>query len=275
MDSEDKFMNIHDEVIIKNNKRGNLLNYSLSQVATLLNEEDSSIRYYTNVFDNILKIEISDKELRYTNRDIDKLEFLINLKNKGMTIKEIQKYCEELPLNIDDIVEVKENKSVSIKEIVTTIIDLENEKINNLKEHLSNKIDENNELSVQKIIKLVGEEQNKQLKLFKDDILTEMKEYIDYKFDTAYKIDSGLLDELSLKIGSLISEKNSLSDNIRLQLNEYKQLSTSRDNNLIDEIRRFKNVIERAYYVQQEVEVESQKEKISFTNFIYKLFGTR
>lgn len=273
MDSEDKFMNIHDEVIIKNKKRGNLLNYSLSQVATLLNEEDSSIRYYTNVFDNILKIEISDKELRYTNRDIDKLEFLINLKNKGMTIKEIQKYCEELPLNIDDIVEIKENNSVSIKEIVTTIVDSESEKINNLKEHLSNKIDENHELSIQKIIKLIGEEQNKQLKLLKEDILNEMKEYIDYKFDTEYKTDKNLLNELSLKIDSFIFEKNSLSDNIKLQLNEYKQLSTARDNNLIDEIKRFKNVIEKAYYIQQEI--ESQKEKIGFTSFIGRLFGTR
>lgn len=273
MDSEDTFMNIQDEVIIKNKKRGDLLYYSLSQVATLLNEEDSNIRYYTNVFDNILKIEISDKELRYTNKDIDKIEFLINLKNKGMTIKEIQKYCEELPLNIDDILEVKENNSVSVKEIVTTIIDLENEKINNLKEHLSNKIDENHELSVQKIIKLIGEEQTEQLKLFKENILNEIKEYIDYKFDMQYKTDNSLINELSLKIDGLISEKNSLSDNIKLQLNEYKQLSTSRDNNLIDEIKRFKNVIEKAYYVQQEI--ESQKEKVNFTSFIYKLFGTR
>lgn len=237
MDSEDTFMNIQDEVIIKNKKRGDLLYYSLSQVATLLNEEDSSIRYYTNVFDNILKIEISDKELRYTNKDIDKIEFLINLKNKGMTIKEIQKYCEELPLNIDDILEVKENNSVSVKEIVTTIIDLENEKINNLKEHLSNKIDKNHELSVQKIIKLIGEEQTEQLKLFKENILNEIKEYIDYKFDMHYKTDNSLVNELSLKIDGLISEKNSLSDNIKLQLNEYKQLSTSRDNNLLDEIK--------------------------------------
>ena len=273
MDSEDTFMNIQDEVIIKNKKRGDLLYYSLSQVATLLNEEDSSIRYYTNVFDNILKIEISDKELRYTNKDIDKIEFLINLKNKGMTIKEIQKYCEELPLNIDDILKVKENNSVSVKEIVTTIIDLENEKINNLKEHLSNKIDENHELSVQKIIKLIGEEQTDHLKLFKENILNEIKEYIDYKFDMQYKTDNSLVNELSLKIDGLISEKNSLSDNIKLQLNEYKQLSTSRDNNLIDEIKRFKNVIEKAYYVQQEI--ESQKEKVNFTSFIYKLFGTR
>ena len=80
MNAEDKYMNIHGETIVKNKKRGDILNYSISQVATLLDEEDSNIRYYTNVFDNILKIEISDKELRYTNRDIDKLEFLINLK---------------------------------------------------------------------------------------------------------------------------------------------------------------------------------------------------
>ena len=120
MDSNDKYINVTDEDIIKNKKRGDILYYSVSQVATLLDQEDSSIKYYTNVFDNILKIEIADKELRYTNRDVDKLEFLINLKNKGMTIKEVQKYCEELPLDIEDLVEIKETNSISIKEIMTT-----------------------------------------------------------------------------------------------------------------------------------------------------------
>ena len=69
---------------------------------------------------------------------------------------------------------------------------------------------------------------------------------------------------------NLISEKLSIEDNIKLQLDKFNQIFASRDRNLIEEIKRFKNVIERAYYVQQEV--DTQKKKISF---IGKLLGTR
>lgn len=270
MDSEDTYMNIQDTDIMNNKKRGDILFYSIHQVAALLGQEDSSIRYYTNVFDNILKIEISDKELKYTNKDIDKLEFLINLKNKGMTIKEVQKYCEELPLDIEDLVEIKENNSVSVKEIVTTIAELENKQIDDLKEYLTNKIDQITEFSVQKIIKAIGEEQHKQLNLFKDDILNEIKDHIDYKFDNEHKTNKDLYDELSMKIDSLNPKEVSLEDNLKLQLDKFNETSVSNNKNLIDEIKRFENVMERAYYVQQEM--DTQKEKISF---IGKLFGNR
>ena len=270
MNSEDKYMNIHEEAIVKNKRRGDILYYSISQVATLLDEEESSIRYYTNIFDNILKIEILDKEFRYTNKDIDKLEFLINLKNKGMTIKEVQKYCEELPLNIEELVEIKENNSVSVKEIIATIVESENEQINKLKDHLANEFNESNKLSVEKIVKLIGEEQNKQLKLFRDNILKEIKEYINYKFDVEYETNKALYNELSIKIDNLMHEKLSLEDDIKLQLHKFNEISISRDRNLIEEIKRFENIMKQAYYVQQEI--DSQKENISF---IRRLFGAR
>jgi DNA-binding transcriptional MerR regulator len=262
-------MDIHDELNIRNTKRGDILYYSISQVANLLGEEDSSIRYYTNVFDNILKIEISNKEFTYTNNDIDKLEFLINLKNKGMTIKEIQKYCEALPLNLEELVEIKENNSLSVKEIITTIVGLENKEINNLKENLSNKIREDNELLMKKIDNLVSE-QNNQLEFFKEGMLKEIKQYIDYKFDKTYEANNTLYNELFQKMDALVSEKLSLENNIKLQLDRFNEISNSRDINLIDEIRKFKNVIERAYYVQQEM--DNTKEKVGF---IGRLLGIR
>jgi Predicted transcriptional regulators len=262
-------MDIHDELNVRNTKRGDILYYSISQVANLLGEEDRSIRYYTNVFDNILKIEISNKEFTYTNNDIDKLEFLINLKNKGMTIKEIQKYCEALPLNLEELVDIKENNSLSIKEIITTIVGLENKELNILKENLSNKIRQDNELHMKKIDNLISE-QNNQLEFFKKDMLEEIKQYIDYKFDKNYEANNNLYNQLLQKIDDLISEKPSLENNIKLQLDRFNDISNSRDINLIDEIRKFKNVIERAYYVQQEM--DSTKEKVGF---IGRLFGIR
>ena len=72
-----------------------------------------------------------------------------------MTIKEIQNYCKELPLNIEDLMEIKENNSVSVKEIISTIVESENKEIDNLKEYLADKIDENNQLSIQKIVEVM------------------------------------------------------------------------------------------------------------------------
>lgn len=268
MNSKDKNIDIDEEITIKNKKRGDILYYSISQVAALLGEEDRNILYYTNIFDNILKIEISDKELRYTSRDIDKLEFLINLINKGMTIKEIQNYCKELPLNIEDLMEIKENNSLSIKEIISTIVESENKEINNLKEYLADKIHENNQLSIEKIAEVIVQEQNKHLELLRGDIIAELKQYIDYKFDMEYKTNRDLYNEFSSKLDILTSEKNSLESKIKLQLNEFNQTSISRDNNLITEIKRFKDVIEQAYYIQKEMETQSEK-----TGFMEKLFA--
>ena len=268
MNSEDNYINIDEGVTINNKKRGDILYYSINQVASLLDEDDRNILYYTNVFDNILKIEISGKELRYTSRDIDKLEFLISLINKGLTIKEIQNYCKELPLNIEDLIEIKENNSLSIKEIISTIVASENKEIDSLKEYLADKINENNQFSIQKIAEAVVQEQNKHIELLKSDIITELKQYIDYKFDTEYKTDKNLYNELFTKIDNLTSEKNSLENNIKSQLNEFNQISISRDNNLITEVKRFKDVVEQAYYIQKEMEMQAEK-----TGFIGKLFA--
>lgn len=311
MDSKDNNINIQYGNAIKNRRRGDILYYSVSQVAALLGEEDSNIRYYTNVFDNILKIEIENKELRYTIRDIDKLDFLINLKNKGMTVKQIQKYCEELPLDSEDSTNLKETDSVSFEEIITSLTTSENKQIDDLLEHLTNKIDslnetiinkvdenyklaiqkinDNNELtakkiddmkeyvckninkdnesSIKKIIELIIDEQNKQFNLFKENMLNEIKEYIDYRFDSEYKKNSSLYNKCS-DIHDLISDNFSLENSVKLELDKFNEACMSRDKNLLNEFKKFKTVIEQAYYIQQEV--DTQKKHVSF---IEKLFS--
>lgn len=286
MNSEYTSNNFQEEGIVTNKKRGDILSYSVSQVAALLGQEDSNILLFTNIFDNILKIEISDKELTYTNRDIDKLEFLINLKNKGLTTKEIQKYFESLPLDIEDIIGTKDHSSISgneqfdnLKEylinkidennklVVEKIIKSENEQFDNLKGYLTNKIDENNELIVEKIIKSVTEEQNRQLKLFKDDILNEIKEFINSKFDIESKANEVLYNKISTKVDDLASEKLSLEDNINLQMDKFTELSISRDKNLIDEIKKYANIMDQAYHIQNEMDTTKEK-----TGFLSRIF---
>jgi DNA-binding transcriptional MerR regulator len=96
------------------NIRGKALYFGTSQVADILNIPDSKVRYYTNVFDDILHIEISNKQRRYTQSDIDKMKFMIELKEEGMTIKQIQEYCQEVDFEDSKEIQIKENNPLSI-----------------------------------------------------------------------------------------------------------------------------------------------------------------
>ena len=84
MDSKDKFINIKEKekLSIQDKRRGDLLYYSVSQVATLLNEEESEIRYYTN---NDSKIWMD--ELLYN--------LLINLSSDKENITKLKEVLED------------------------------------------------------------------------------------------------------------------------------------------------------------------------------------
>jgi len=72
MNNKDKYIDTQKvDYKIQNKKRGEILYYSIDQIADLLNESIGNVKYYTNIFDDLLKIEIVNKELRYTNNDVD------------------------------------------------------------------------------------------------------------------------------------------------------------------------------------------------------------
>ena len=109
MNNKDKYINAQKlDYKIQSKERGEILYYSIEQVAALLNENIDNTKYYTNIFYDLLRIEIVDKELRFTNNDVDKLESLIKFKNKGMSNKEIEEYFKEA--ETDDI-------NVALKEL--------------------------------------------------------------------------------------------------------------------------------------------------------------
>lgn len=123
--------NTQDNVI-----RGKALYFSTSQVATVLGETDSKVRYYTNVFDEILHIEISNKQRRYTDADIDKLRFIIELKSEGMTIKQIQEYCQEVDFEDSKEIQIKENNPLSIQTMAKALLEQQETLINKMKQEI-------------------------------------------------------------------------------------------------------------------------------------------
>ncbi|ADL53952.1 helix-turn-helix domain-containing protein [Clostridium cellulovorans] len=262
MEFKDKFVNSEKtNKKIQNKKRGEILYYSINQVADLLNESIDNIKYYTNIFDDLLKISIVDKELHFTNNDVDNLEFLIKLKNRGMTLKEIQDYCSELPLS-DAEAETTESNLLSVEELINLIKEEQKIQLKDFKDQLISDIQNLNSLHLQNISSSIIEAQNKTLNEFKENLFNEIIEQLNSKFSNANEVNLDLNEKFVAATTDFVSEiVDSKSEDLKLSLhndfNTFTQSSLDVNERLIKEVKDFKGVIQDAYYIQQEMEIES------------------
>ncbi|EQB87333.1 DNA-binding transcriptional MerR regulator [Clostridium punense] len=259
---------------IQNKKRGEISYYSIEQVSDLLNEDISNIRYYTKLFDDLLKIEIVGKELRYTNMDVDKLEFLIRLKNRGMSLKEIQEYYNTLPLN-DVEVQGSESNLLSVEELICSIKKENQAQLNEFKAQLINDMKNDNLLYLEKIISTILEAQNKEFNRLKENLVKEVNEKLNEKFDEINEININLNNKFIDNTTEVISEKidaknHELRTNFQKDFNEFVELATTNNERLIKEVKDFKRVMQEAYYTQYDIAMESANN--SFLNKISELF---
>lgn len=272
MENKDKYIDSQTvNYKIQNRKRGEILYYSIDQVADLLKEDISNIKYYTNIFDDLLKIEIVHKELRYTNNDVDKLELLIKLKNRGMTLKEIEDYYNKLPLD-DTEVDCSENNLLSVEDLIESIKQEQQIQLDNFKTEFIKDIKNTNSLILQNIASSIIEAQSKSLNEFKQTLQMELKQYVDSKFENFNELNIELQDNLLSNTSDVISEKIHLKNNelkLYLQSNFDKFSKSYLDGNesLIKEVKDFKRVMQDAYYTQYEIEMSSNNE----TGFFSKL----
>lgn len=169
------------------NIRGKALYYSTGQVANLLDVPESTVRYYSTVFDEILNIEISNKRRRYKDEDIEKLRFIKSLIDKGMTLKQVKEYCEKVDFNDGKVV-----------------------------------VRENNPLGIQALAKALLDEQHKQIELMKVDILKELKLFIQEQ-NNIQKIN---LEEITKNVCIAIDDSvNEKLDNTIKELKDTFQMS--------------------------------------------------
>lgn len=242
MDYINKYVDVEKDNTIKisDNERGEISYFSIDQVADLLKEDNSKIRYYTNIFNGILQIEIEDKRLKYKNSDINKLEFLINLKNKGMTVKQIEQYCKETSLSDEEIKEINEKNILTIDDLINHIVQAENENFNKLKEEVSEEIGKET-LKANSDIKILLENKHNEfmeklekrndeyLKEIKEAIISEQKKCIDdFKNelkDGIRQINNEILSEFVKDIkqesyNNIKSFKDKLKEEIKIQMKE-------------------------------------------------------
>jgi len=87
-----------------NSISGDPLFYTTSQVSEILGVDASTVRYYSKRFENLLDVEVSNKNKCYKRSDIAKLKFIRKLaKEDGLTLNQIDNYCSSKGFDIDKI----------------------------------------------------------------------------------------------------------------------------------------------------------------------------
>ena len=236
--------------------RGKILYYSLDQVATLLNISESKVTYYINLFSQYVKLEIINKQARLHEKEILKLDFLIDLHSKGISNKQAEEYFNNTAFNdfdsrFDNIIDPPfyEELSNSIKNIEKLVSSQNIDNIDNINKYYT---EISNEISKIK--------SNFDLK---EDI-SRLVEKIEENSRNTLENFSILLDKKNNELVEKISNLMKNSETIR----------SNKDNEFINEIKKNINILTSAYNIQAEM-INEQKEntfKIKIINKLANLF---
>lgn len=173
-DVEFEEVNYEDNTEDKEINGTNQFYYNTSQVAQILDIPDSKVRYYTKVFDDILNVEIINKQRKYKQSDIDKLRYMCELKNEGMSIKQIEQFCKEVDFNKGEVV-VKESNPLSIQALAQAMMVEQVKLIEDMKQDLLSEL--------KTFVVEQSKEQAAQLDSVKEDICTIIDENVEEKLE--------------------------------------------------------------------------------------------
>lgn len=185
-----------DEKIVMDGK----IYYTTGQMAKILGEPDSTVKYYCNFFSEILKIKKVNDRWQFKESDIEKFRYIIKLRNSGMKLRQIKEYCNNIEFdeNQNQAI-VKEDNPLSIQAVAQALL-------------------QQQEMLMQK--------QREELKLYMENIkseiventLTELKAYLDHKsevdLDGLEVLKEDIVDSVSEKLSSVTNSIDSVTSSI-------------------------------------------------------------
>lgn len=177
---------IQEESLEENNINGEPLYYNTMHVSKAIDENDSTVRYWSTKFQSILNIKISNKAKRYTKKDIDKFKFIKHLiRVDKLTLEQVKEYCT--------------TRGFDSKEGI---------------------IDVDNPLAVKTFIAGLMEELNKNFTTMQTTIENQQDMIISLQ-NTIIKNNDMLKQEVSITVDEVIAEKNEeLKQDINTNVND-------------------------------------------------------
>lgn len=214
---------------------GEPLFFSSVQVANIINEDVSTVRYWSKRFDKILNIEVSNKNRRqYKKLDIEKLKFIKKLaREDGLTLAQIEEYATSKGFDIDNI-----EQSV---------------------------LDSSNPLAIQTFISAVTMELDKKLNSFAKDLLNKINEQQKINFTIQQEVNEVLRQDIALTVDEIVSEKLDQSlQEFKTTLDTKEQEAAKRDNEMLEYL---KHQMEER---KKENELQLQQQKKGFFSKLFK-----
>jgi len=207
---------------------GEPLFYSTIQVAELVGVDASTIRYWSKRFDNLLDIQVSNKNKQYRKSDISKLKFIKKLaKEDGLSLQQVEDYCSTKGFNLEDIENavLDQSNPLAVQVFTSAVMSEINQNLNSFAEKLLAQIDEKNKYHIisqqelneklrEEIVTTVDEVVSEKL----DTKLTELKDFIDAREIEATKRDNEMIDiiknNMEQKKEESVNEKKGFFTNI-------------------------------------------------------------
>lgn len=172
------------------------LYYSCVQVAKILEEPDSRIRYWSKVFQPLLNIPISNNVRKYTKTNIENLMFIRKLlKEDGLSIQQAFDYCSKKGFSSEEGL-IDTGNPLAIKTFISAMTDEFDKKVTEMQQQIILQQQEMIEGLKQIIV------ENRELLIRENDILKE---------DLITTVDE-VISERNLAIKEEISV--TISDNI-------------------------------------------------------------
>ena len=183
------------------------IRYTAVQVSDILGIPVSRVRYYMQVFEDLLDLEYVNNMKRLTYSSLEKLKYIIKLKDEDkMTVKQIAEYCESHDIFSEDYLNTP-----------------------------------NNPLAVEVFVEKITLEMQSQLEEFKNELIKHKDEEI-LRIKEEYRIENEKLkEEMAGLVGDIVDEK---LDSIPLQINDAVEKA---NDDVIQELKEFKRVIADTY----------------------------
>lgn len=101
--------------------KGKPLYYKTNDVAELLEENPSTIRFWAECFKDFLNIELSGRNRKFKEVDIEKLRYIKKLlREDNLTINQVKQYCSEEDMSIIES-KMKQSEPIMIQSIASAI----------------------------------------------------------------------------------------------------------------------------------------------------------
>ncbi|MGL5647855.1 MAG: helix-turn-helix domain-containing protein [Clostridium sp.] len=245
--------------------------YTTKQVAEIIEEPDSTVRYWSRYFEKHLEFIYSNKNRAYTKQDVNRLLQVSQLKRRGMTLKQIEEYfLDDGFQDSNGELDLKNPLAMEVfMEALTKNID---DKMKQFQKQMTANI-----LAMQKMMLAsqgdMQEEFKKQIAITIDEAVTDkMSEFTgDLK-----GVVGELGDNVSEKVENSLKNVSSEFEKIDKVLESNKELETKLNDFIARDEKRDKEVVDKIKTLLDKKEterVELLKVENENKGFFSKLFG--